>query len=281
MTRFHISSALCALAAACALLAAPSAHAQSVSDAPFVVTPQPLVEAMRKMAGVGPADTVIDLGSGDGRVVITAAKQFGARGIGVELDFHLHIQSEEGARQAGVENRVTFLQEDLFESDLSKATVITLYLLPHMNERLVPKLLALRPGTRIVVHRFPFKAWKPDREAKLEERYFLYVVPARVEGAWTMQLPTPQGAREVTLDIRQRFQEIGVTARAGTDGFAVDDARLAGDRISIGLRGAGGAYRLEGRVEGAAVTGEMRSAIGSGPSPWRATRANSAPRPAQ
>ncbi len=161
------------------LCAIGAARAQGANDAPYVATPQPLVEAMLRMAGVGPQDTVIDLGSGDGRVVVTAAKQFGARGIGVELDFHLLIQSEELARQQGVEQRVRFLQEDLYKADLSAATVITLYLLPNMYERLLPRLRALRPGTRIVVHRFPLPGWKPAKEDRLDERYFLYVVPSR------------------------------------------------------------------------------------------------------
>jgi SAM-dependent methyltransferase len=169
--------ALLRRAAVLACFACGAAWAQSASDAPYVPTPQPLGEAMLEMAGVGPADTVIDLGSGDGRVVITAARQFGARGIGVELDFHLLIQSEESARQAGVADRVRFLQQDLFRADLSQATVVTLYLLPAMYPRLLPRLRALKPGTRIVVHRFPLPGWAPVREARLEERYFLYVVP--------------------------------------------------------------------------------------------------------
>jgi SAM-dependent methyltransferase len=152
-------------------------------DAPFVPTPQPVVEAMLRLAGVDARDVVYDLGSGDGRVVITAARQFGARAVGVELDSHLVIQSEEAARQAGVERRVKFLEQDLFTVDLAPATVITMYLWPAMYDRLVPRLARLKPGTRIVVYRWGFANWTPEaRGGTGEESYYLYRVPARGGG---------------------------------------------------------------------------------------------------
>lgn len=260
--------------AMCALLLAASVAAEFVpnsSDAPYVPTPQPLVEAMLKIANVGPGDTVMDLGSGDGRIPITAARQFGARGIGIEYSFHLLIQSEEAARQAGVEKRVTFLQEDLFKADLSPATVITLFLYPKMNERLLPRLLALRPGTRIVVNRFAFADWKPDRQGELGDRYFLHIVPARVAGTWSVRVTEPQGEREITLDVQQRFQELRVTARAGAETLTVEEARIEGERITVALRGAGANWRLAGRVQGAEMVGEAGG--------WRASRQTAAPKP--
>lgn len=159
------------------LLIAPAVPAQ---DVPFVPTPQVTVDEMLRLAGVGPQDFVLDLGSGDGRIVITAARKFGARGTGVDLDYHLVIQSEESARQAGVEDRVKFLQQDLFKTDLGQATVITMYLLPAVTRKLVPSLLNLKPGTRIVSHDFTFEKWKPDRSITVEtpEKYDL-------TGSWT------------------------------------------------------------------------------------------------
>jgi SAM-dependent methyltransferase len=173
---------------AVSLLIAPAVAAQ---DVPFVPTPQVTVDEMLRLAGVGPQDFVLDLGSGDGRIVITAARKFGARGTGVDLDYHLVIQSEESARQAGVEDRVKFLQQDLFKTDLGQATVITMYLLPAVTRKLVPSLLNLKPGTRIVSHDFTFDKWKPDRSVTVEtpEKYDL-------TGSWTSDVhlwivPTP------------------------------------------------------------------------------------------
>ena len=168
-----------------ALLACVAASHAAVApqDAPFVPTPQPMVEAMLKLAGVSAQDVVYDLGSGDGRVVITAARQFGARGVGIELDSHLVIQSEEAARQAGVERRVKFLEQDLFTIDLAPATVVTMYLWPGMYERLLPRLARLRPGTRVVTYRWALPSWKPEaRGGAGEESYYLYRLPAQGTG---------------------------------------------------------------------------------------------------
>jgi hypothetical protein len=137
---------------------------------------------MLQLANVGAHDVLYDLGSGDGRVVITAAKKFGARGVGVELDPHLVIQSEEAARQAGVEGRVKFLQENLFGVGLAEATVVTMYLWPRMYDKLAPRLLRLQPGTRIVIYRWGFTDWKPDRQAGRKPLFFcLRLRPGRVQ----------------------------------------------------------------------------------------------------
>ena len=164
-------------------------------DVPFVPTPQVVVDEMLRLANVGPGDFVIDLGSGDGRIPIAAAKKFGARALGVDLDFHLIIQSEESARQAAVEDRVKFMQQDLFKTDLGPATVITMYLLPAVNRRLRPQLLDLKPGTRIVAHDFDLDDWKPDRKVTIRKNVFLWIVPAKVAGRWRMRLALPGSAR--------------------------------------------------------------------------------------
>jgi SAM-dependent methyltransferase len=150
-------------------------------NAPYVTTPPEVVTAMLKAAGVKPGDLVYDLGCGDGRIVIAAAREFGARGVGVDL-YREHIaQAQRKAREAGVAERVEFRQQDLFDADLRPATVVTLYLLPEVNLELRPKLLRdLKPGTRVVSHAFDFGDWKPDRQLEVNgEKLFLWVIPAR------------------------------------------------------------------------------------------------------
>jgi hypothetical protein len=258
-------------------LACVAAHAWAQvapQDAPFVPTPQPVVEAMLQLASVDERDLVYDLGSGDGRVVITAARRFGARAVGVELDPHLIIQSEEAARQAGVERRVKFLQEDLFGVDLAHATVVTMYLWPRMYDKLAPRLLKLRPGTRVVIYRWGFTEWKPDeRRGSGEEAYYLYVVPAQLAGQWRVRATLAGGAvREYEIEFSQRYQELKAQARAGSGALPVVDARIAGDRISfmLGERGAGS--RFEGIVDGAAMKGAVRDAVAKVDGSWQAQR---------
>jgi hypothetical protein len=192
---------------------------------------------MLEAAKVGPRDYVIDLGSGDGRIVITAAVRFGASGLGVELIPDLVRQSRESAKRAGVEARTEFREQDLFETDLGKATVVTLYLLPEVNLQLRPRLLALNPGTRIVSHDWDMGDWKPDHTRTLavpdkkvglekSSRVMLWIVPAHIEGEWC----GTGGARGSRLVLRQNFQEL--------QGELVD-------------RGASKPF--EGRIEGNAV----------------------------
>jgi SAM-dependent methyltransferase len=160
----------------------------SASAVPYVPTPEATVEAMLELARVGPGDVVFDLGSGDGRIVITAALARGARGVGIEIDPELVARSEQNARAAGVDKRVAFRKGDLFEADLSEATVVTVYLLPLYLERLAPRLRAqLRPGTRVVSHRYPLPGWKAEREVKVGDvTLYLLTVPPR-PGAQTQR----------------------------------------------------------------------------------------------
>jgi tRNA G37 N-methylase Trm5 len=172
------------------LVAVCAAPAQQGEEVPFITSPDNVTLEMLRLANVHPGDHVIDLGSGDGRIVILAAKQFGATGLGVEIDPRLVEVSRRNAREAGVADRVDFVQQDLFETDLGKATVITMYLLPEVNMQLRPKLLALKPGTRIVSHDWDLGDWKPqetsvvpvpDKKVGLEKtsRVHLWVVPPR------------------------------------------------------------------------------------------------------
>jgi SAM-dependent methyltransferase len=212
---------LARLALTGATCAAAAVHAQFADEVPFITTPDHVTVAMLDMARVGPSDRVIDLGSGDGRIVITAARRFGARGLGVEIVPDLVAQSRENARRAGVADRAEFREQDLFATDLSGASVITMYLLPEVNLQLRPRLLALAPGTRIVSHDWDMGDWLPDRTLTVAvpgktvgrekaSRLHLWMVPARVEGLWC-------GAQGLALRIEQRHQEFRMQTDQGAE----------------------------------------------------------------
>lgn len=249
------------------------------ADVPFVPTPQIVVDEMLRVANVGPRDVLYDLGSGDGRIVITAAKKFGARGVGVELDEQLVSDSEQAARQAGVEERVRFLQQDLFKADLTQASVVTLYLLPHVNRRLRPQLLDLTPGTRIVAHDFDLDEWKPDQITTIRKNVFLWIVPAKVGGRWQAKVPLPGSVHTYQIDFRQNFQMIDGLVRLDGKPVQMWEARLRGDRISFVIVDADdpdqeASLYFEGRVEGNAMQGEARRGVGNAQSiiKWQAAK---------
>lgn len=243
----------CALA--CGL--AP-AQAQLVEEVPFITSPDNVTQEMLRIAQVAPGDHVIDLGSGDGRIVILAAKRFGATGLGVELDPALVERSRRSARDAGVADGVEFRVQDLFDTDLTRATVITMYLLPEVNLRLRPSLLALKPGTRIVSHDWDLGDWQPDATTRVEvpdkkvgldkfSRVHLWVVPARVEGTWC--------AAGEKLQLTQAYQQVqGAHSRGGAS--TPVQGRIRGTSLEVGgqrfewsgnaLRGAGTTWRRGG-----------------------------------
>jgi SAM-dependent methyltransferase len=268
----------------CAVLVAragptPAQDPGPVHDAPYVPTPRATVDEMLRLAAVGPGDLVYDLGSGDGRVVIAAAKHFGARGVGVELNPSLVARSRRNAVQAGVADRVRFLEQDLFQTELGEATVVTLYLSPNLNLRLRPALLRLRPGTRIVSHASDLGDWKPDRRTSIRKDVLLWIVPAGVSGRWRSAVGTASRARPLEIEFLQRYQE--VTARAHLDGAAapVWEARLEADRLSFVIVEAPGSNEevglyFEGRVRGSVIEGTVARGVGSARSvaPWRAER---------
>jgi precorrin-6B methylase 2 len=238
-------------------LAAPAAAQEVNTPAPFITTPDEVVERMLALAGTGAGDFVIDLGSGDGRIVIAAAKKFGARGLGVDIDEKLVKLSRENAQAAGVAERAQFEERDALKTELAPATVVTIYLLPFLIDQLQPRLLdELRPGARVVTHAFAMKGWKPDRieEVRLsrphpgqgdESRIFLWVVPAQARGEW-------QG-RSVRLRISQNFQEIDVEGEIFGAPLVVHQAKLEGAAISFS--GEGFSYR--GRVGTDRIVGEL------------------------
>jgi len=268
------------------LRAQSPAYAWDDGSVPFVVTPALIVDRMLRMAEVGRDDYVIDLGSGDGRIVIEAARR-GARGLGVEIDKSLVAAATENARAAGVGGRARFEARDLFETDLAPATVVTLYLLPELNAKLLPKLLALRPGTRIVSHDAGIGDWPFDERLELRvpdkpvgdgfSRVELWIVPARAAGAWSCDLPEHGGRWNFRIAQRYQLLEVDAGLEQGRD-LTVPAARLRGAGISMVVNGIVGrrAWRnvFTGTVQGERITGELRASDGNETRayPWAAVR---------
>ena len=234
---------------------------QQGKDVVWVPSPQELVDKMLEMAKVTPKDFVMDLGSGDGRTVITAAKR-GARALGVEYNPDMVALSRRNAEKAGVSGKATFVEADIFKTDLSKATVITLFLLTDLNLRLRPTILTLRPGTRIVSNTFRMGEWEPDQTVELGcDTYctaYLWIVPARVEGKWHV------GQGELVL--KQDFQKVSGTLTTGNVSAPISRGSLRGDQFSFNA--GGGEYH--GRVNGSAIEGTVKS--GGKSSAWKASR---------
>lgn len=228
-------------AIAAVALAAAAVGAGAQEEVPFVTTPDHVIAAMLDIAKVGPQDFLLDLGSGDGRIVIEAARRTGARGLGVEIVPDLVEKSRRAAEAAGVADRAHFREQDLMQADLSVASVITMYLLPEVNMQLRPKLLNLRPGTRIVSHDWDMGDWPADRTLTIDvpdkalgrekvSRVYLWIVPARVQGVWC-GIGKGRGKR---LEVRQTFQKF--EARTGPASEDAIDGRIDG-AILHGARG--------------------------------------------
>ena len=281
-----------ALAAALCLCAMVSGHAQSWAwddgTVPFVVSPEEVVDRMLRIADVGADDYLIDLGSGDGRIVIGAAKR-GARALGIDIDPTLVAKGRENAAAAGVSDRTKFVAQDLFDTDLSRASVVTMYLLPEVNLRLRPKLLALKPGTRLVSHDWNMGEWEPDETIELrtpekpvglggKSRIHLWIVPADARGHWVAEIPQQGGTWE--FDIGQQFQAIGVSARVGGGGrdLTVRATRLRGLEIKMVITGLVGGkawnHLFKGTISGDRMAGEALVSDGEQQRtvPWTATR---------
>jgi hypothetical protein len=280
---------LARLAALAAAAAVPrSAGAQSGSVAPYVPSPDGVVAEMLRMAEVGPTDFVIDLGSGDGRIVLTAAKVYGARGFGVEILDDLVAQSNESARNQGIADRVKFVRQDLFQTDISPATVLTIYLLPETVNQLSDKLKTqLRPGTRVLTHDYPIGGWLPEAHQRFDQQekvkatgvasatLYLYRVPARVGGRWLATLPPGVSRQRVTLELRQQWQKVDGMARIDDREVPIDAVELRGEQLSFRLPLARGRLaQFEGRVRDGRIAGTVALAGGPGASgPWSAVPA--------
>ena len=264
------------LVLAVSLLGLPPAHADEV---PYVPTPANVVDAMLSIAKVGPQDYVIDLGSGDGRIVIEAAKRYQAHGLGIEYDRTLIARSRVSAAREGVSDKAKFLRQDIFAADFRQATVLTMYLLPEVNLALRPRILfGLRPGTRVVSHDWDMADWEPDRRLVLEtpgktvwptqeSTVYLWVVPARIAGYWRGTLSGPQGEEPVVIEFLQQFQTTSASMwlRSWT---LPGSGRIHGDRVSLDLDRSSwtpGSPPLhftlrvgKGRIQGEAVDGSQR-----------------------
>jgi SAM-dependent methyltransferase len=241
---------------------------QAGKDVIWVPTPDKVVKRMLDMAKLGPKDFLVDLGSGDGRTVITAARDYGAKAMGVEFNPKMVELSRRNASAAGVANRAEFRRADIFATDFTRATVVTMYLLPDLNLKLRPRILAMRPGTRIVSHSFTMGDWEPDATDDVEgHSIYHWLVPAKVNGQW--RLDQPAGALE--MQISQKYQKVGGTARADGKPLDIQDARLSGDRISFSLPGPDGAKTAySGRVGSATMQGTFKGGTGEGK--WTARR---------
>ncbi len=241
---------------------------QAGKDVIWLPTPEPLVERMLTMAQVGPQDVVYDLGSGDGRTVIAAARR-GAQAVGVEFNPDLVAYSERAARVQGVASKARFIHGDIFETDFSRATVVTLYLLSTLNLKLRPTLLKMRPGTRIVSHAFTMDDWPPDEVSQAEYRNaYLWIVPASVEGAWRLAL---SDQRSYELDLTQRFQKVEGTLDLGGVKAGLREVVLRGATIRFGFVDPAGAWReLTGSVAGDRMEGTFQAGSQSGR--WTAVR---------
>ena len=229
---------------------------QEGKDVIWLPTPQEFVDKMRDMAQVGDKDYVIDLGSGDGRLVITAAKR-GARGLGIEYNPDMVDYSNQAAEKARVEERAKFVKADIFESDFSQATVVTMYLLSSLNLKLRPKILALKAGTRVVSHAFDMADWQADSiESTAGRTAYLWIVPAKVAGSWQSTLG------ELTL--KQNFQMLEGALKTGSGTVPVSNGRLRGDQISFSA----GLSEFTGRVSGNRIEGTVKGAASGA---WSAT----------
>jgi SAM-dependent methyltransferase len=280
------------MASAALALAGLTCHTQSWAwddgTVPFVVSPEEVVDRMLRIADIGPADEVIDLGSGDGRIVIAAAKR-GAQALGIDIDPSLVEKARNNAAAAGVADRAKFAAQDLFDTDLSRATVVTMYLLPEVNLKLRPKLLALKPGTRIVSHDWNMGDWEPDETIELrtpekpvglggKSRVHLWIIPSDARGRWVADIPQHGGRWE--FDITQQYQSVSVRATAGGSGrdLAVRATRLRGQEIKMLVTGlvGGKAWNqfFKGTLSGDRMTGELLVSDGDQQRaiPWTATR---------
>ena len=265
----------------------PAARAQFPlalgEEVPYVDTPQAVVDKMLDLAEVGVDDFVIDLGSGDGRIVITAARSRGARGFGVDLDPSLVEASNAAARRAGVADRAQFFVRDLFETDIRPASVLTMYLLPNFNLKLRPRLLdQLEPGTRVVSHDWDMGEWRPDAKVVLQglekqvmpikaSTVYLWIVPAQVAGTWRLQLDGAGADAALEIEFTQRFQEIAGLVRRARGRSLLQSAHLRGSEIRFAVideaQRPSAPLQFFGRVYGDAMEGST-----AGGRRWRAER---------
>jgi len=253
-------------------------------DVPYVPTKFPVVDEMLKMANVTKADILYDLGCGDGRIVIGAAQKYGAKGVGIDLDPDRIAESRENARKAGVADRVTFMEGDLFLADFKEATVLSMYLLTSVNLKLRPRILReLRPGTRVVSHNFGMDDWKPDAASvvtvdDIRHDVFLWIVPANASGVWTWTMPLGGRNVEARMTVEQKYQFPTAAVKLNGTEAALKDVKLRGDRLTFLLEapvdGKPQTFAFQGRIAGHEIAGQAKAtAAGQNQTwPWTASR---------
>jgi SAM-dependent methyltransferase len=259
---------------------------QKRPDVPYVPTPEKVIAEMLRLADVGKDDLIYDLGCGDGRIVIMAAKELGCRGVGIDISPERIEESRENAIKAGVAKKVEFILMDLFEADINQSTVVTLYLLSSVNLRLRPKLFReLKPGTRVVSHDFGMAEWKPDESTIIEEKFdnyipfdnsrlsenfwdkhnvYLWIIPANVTGVWNWTIPAISGKKQYTMELDQTFQEVEGKAFEDLTSIPlhIKDGKIKGDRLEFTLerklKGLTERLHFEGRVKDHTMEGIVR-----------------------
>jgi SAM-dependent methyltransferase len=265
--RFTVKIA--ALLAASLLFALPAAAqktyepqvGQAGKDVIWVPTPDEVVERMLRMAQVTPNDLVFDLGAGDGKIAIAAAKKFGARSVGIEFNPEMAKFAQGNVEKAGVTGKARIIQGDIFATDFTQATVVTMYLLPALNVKLRPQILSMRPGTRVVSHSFTMEDWEPDEISSMDgRRAYFWIVPANVNGGWALET----GGEKAELAFEQRFQKIDGSVGLGHTQGGLRDARLRGFNISFAYVDNNGVRRdYAGRVTGGKMEGSFRADNGT------------------
>ena len=234
---------------------------QAGKDVIWVPTPDDLVERMLRMAQTTPNDFVVDLGSGDGRTVIAAAKRFGARALGIEYNSEMVDLSTRNAAREGVTAKAKFVRGDIFETDFSQATVVTMYLLPGLNVKLRPRILDMKPGTRVVSHQFNMDDWQPDETTNLDgRRAYFWLVPARVQGNWRVQ----SGGDAWDLALEQKYQVLEGSVKLGAINAGLRETRLKGEKVDFAFVDAAGVKReFTGRVSGDTMEGTVKPENGA------------------
>lgn len=234
---------------------------QQGKDVVWVPTPDEVVDRMLTMAQTKPEDYVIDLGAGDGKIAIAAAKKFGARSMGVEYNPDMVAFAQKNLQAAGVIGKAQIVHGDIFVTDFTQATVLTMYLLPSLNIKLRPQILALRPGTRVVTHAFNMEDWEPDESSDVDgRRVYFWVVPANVAGRWAMELSGNGAAEKLSINLDQKFQKIEGAAYLGSLLAGLREPRLSGFRISFAYVDGRGVRRdFTGQVTGATMEGTFRT----------------------
>jgi hypothetical protein len=268
------------------VLAVEAATAQELSKLPYVPTPQIVVDEMLKLAGVTAKDFVVDLGSGDGRVILTAARNFKAHGLGVDIDKTLVAFSNKQAKVEALDDRAKFIEQDMFKADISKATVVTLYVLPDFMEKLRPKLVSeLQPGARIVAHDYYMSGWYPDKRVDLtvpekvaangtDKAYlYLWIVPSLVSGTWRLEFDSGGSQQQlIVLGINQQYQVISLSAENALGPMKIENPLLRGNEINFTASVGSIPYKFTGRITEGAMAGTAVSSSNAKPVAWKASK---------